>query len=367
MKRILLLLLAAAVTTLSGALRAQTTQKLTANKLNEYGLIYSLPRTAIDITVVTERTVSSPGEFSNYANRYLGLTDAVRTPGETVKVTKVILNTRGIPDAANRWTVQFKSGSSASMLLTDAGIPLAVNADNVTMPEGAPLPQAVPAPVSPLETDAARQAVTLEMTRSTSLSKKAELTAQRIFEMREQRNDLISGNSDNMPADAGALSVALDALNAQEAALTAMFAGTTLTSTDVNTFTVIPGAEVVSDSIVARISPADGLVDADDLRGIPLTLTVKVLSRGELPRNEKDEIKKFPKGGLAYVIPGTAELSVAFNGREVATATVELAQLGCTFGIDPGLFTDRKAPMQAIFSPVTGAITSLEPVESKAE
>ena len=55
---------------------AQTTQKLTANKANEYGLIYSLPQTVLDITIEAERTVKRPGEFYKYAKNIL----KTRTP-----------------------------------------------------------------------------------------------------------------------------------------------------------------------------------------------------------------------------------------------------------------------------------------------
>lgn len=41
---------------------AQTTQKLTATKANEYGLIYSLPKTVLDITIEAEKEVKKPGE-----------------------------------------------------------------------------------------------------------------------------------------------------------------------------------------------------------------------------------------------------------------------------------------------------------------
>lgn len=362
MKRISLLILAAAVSA-AGAV-AQKTEKLTASKANEYGLIYSLPTTAIDVTVETETVVCTPGEFANYANRHLGLNDVIRKPSTQVTVKSVTLTPRGIPDSENRWLAQFKPGTTASILLTDAGLPLGINVETVDEPVAPQLPVATSMSRSPLETEAARQALTLEMTRSTSVSKKAELAAQRIFELRDQRNELISGNADNMPADGGSLKIALQALDAQEAALTAMFAGVRQTGTQVSTFTVVPGANEVADSVVARISPIDGVTGVDDLRGIPLTFSLKVVERGNLPENEKGEAKKFPKGGVAYVIPGTAEVTVSYNGKPVATATVEMAQFGATFGIDPGLFTDKKSPMRALFSPVTGALLSLEPIQN---
>lgn len=358
-----LLILAAACVGLNAA--AQKTEKLTASKGNDYGLVYTLPKTAVDITVETETTVKARGEFANYARMRLGIDNAVTEPSTRVTVKSITIGTRGVPDSDNRWIAQFKPGSTVSILLDEGGIPLAINVDAVDGAQPRELPKAVPMPVSPLDKPVAQQVLTQEMIRSTSLSKKAELAAQRIYELREQRNELISGNVDNMPADGASLKVALDALAEQEEALTAMFAGTTLTGTQVSTFSFIPSSHEVADSVVARISPVDGITDSDDLRGIPLTVSIRVISRGELPVNDKGEAKKFPKGGVAYNIPGAAEIIVSFGGKVMGTKTVDLAQLGTTFGIDPDLFTHKKSPMQATFSPITGALLSLEPLSAE--
>lgn len=358
-----LLILAAACVGLNAA--AQKTEKLTASKGNDYGLVYTLPKTAVDITVETETTVKARGEFANYARMRLGIDNAVTEPSMRVTVKSITIGTRGVPDSDNRWIAQFKPGSSVSILLDEGGIPLAINADAVDGAQPRELPKAVPMPVSPLDKPVAQQVLTQEMIRSTSLSKKAELAAQRIYELREQRNELISGNVDNMPADGASLKVALDALAEQEEALTAMFAGTTLTGTQVSTFSFVPSSHEVADSVVARISPVDGITDSDDLRGIPLTVSIRVISRGELPVNDKGEAKKFPKGGVAYNIPGAAEITVSYGGKVMGTKTVDLTQLGTTFGIDPDLFTHKKTPMQATFSPITGALLSLEPLSAE--
>lgn len=358
-----LLILAAACVGLNAA--AQKTEKLTASKGNDYGLVYTLPKTVVDITVETETTVKARGEFANYARMRLGIDNAVTEPSTRVTVKSITIGTRGVPDSDNRWIAQFKPGSTVSILLDEGGIPLAINADAVDGAQPRELPKAVPMPVSPLDKPVAQQVLTQEMIRSTSLSKKAELAAQRIYELREQRNELISGNVDNMPADGASLKVALNALAEQEEALTAMFAGTTLTGTQVSTFSFVPSSHEVADSVVARISPVDGITDSDDLRGIPLTVSIRVISRGELPVNDKGEAKKFPKGGVAYNIPGAAEITVSFGGKVMGTKTVDLAQLGTTFGIDPDLFTHKKTPMQATFSPITGALLSLEPLSAE--
>ena len=59
---------------------AQSTQKLTAGKHNEYGLIYSLPVTHVRITVEAEKTVLKAGPFFNYAKKYLGVDNVVVAP-----------------------------------------------------------------------------------------------------------------------------------------------------------------------------------------------------------------------------------------------------------------------------------------------
>ena len=303
---------------------AQSSQRLYAGKPNEYGLVYTLPTTALDIYIEAELTEEHPGEFFNYARRHLGITDAVKTDSRSASVKSITIIPRGIPVPAPR--------------------------------EAAP---------SPLEGPAARQAVTQDMARSASVSKKAELAAQRIFELRETRSDLLSGQSDNPPADGKAMQLVLDNLEGQEAALTAMFAGTRSSRTVVVPVMFVPDSADMDDVVIARLSAVDGIIAPSNLAGAPITVSVRVLERGTLPQTEKGEVKSFPKGGVAYRIPGTAEVSVNYAGRKIASQEVTLAQLGVVFGLNPALFTDRKAPYSLTFDPTTGAVLELEPMSAE--
>lgn len=345
---------------------AQTSQKFTASKSSDYGIVYTLPVTDLDITIEAELTERQPGEFYNYARRHLGITDAITAPERTVAVKSVTIVPRGVADPDNRWLAQFKSGTTPYMLLTPDGVPLTVNSETWTSTPAPALPAAKDAEPTILETDAARQAMTQDMIRSSSTSKRAELAAQRIFELRDTRSDLLSGQSDNPPADGRAMQLVLDNLARQEAALTAMFAGTEKKSTRVSTVTVRPDSLGLVDEVIARLSAVDGIVDAENLAGAPVTVTVDILSTGQLPVNEKGEAKRFPKGGVAYTIPGRAAVTVSYDGRAVGRADVELAQLGVTFGIDPALFTDKKAPSQLRYDPATGAILLFGPADTAA-
>ncbi len=355
--------LAAALAALALALPAvaQTSQKISAGKSNEYGLVYSLPKTALDIYIEAEITDERPGEFYNYARRHLGITDAITAPRSSAVVKDVIIVPRGVADPDNRWVAQFKNGSSVFMNLTPENLPLSVNTDAkapVTQPA---IPVARPAEPSPLDSPEARQAVTQDMARSSATSKKAELAAQRIFELRETRSDILSGQAENPPADGNAMKLVLDNLAAQEAALTAMFAGVRQTRTEVRRYSFEPDSTDVAGEVVARLSAVDGLIEADNLAGSPITLDISVLERGELPVDEKGVTKTFPKGGVAYNIPGTALVSISWQGRTVASAEVPVAQLGVVFGLNPTLFTDKKEPYSLIYDPTTGAAVKLEP------
>jgi len=338
------------------AATAQNVQRLTATKSNEYGLIYSLPVTEVDITIETSHTKRTPGEFYNYARRHLAISDAIREASTTVEVQSITISTHGVADNDNKWLVQFKNGSTPFMLLTPDGIPLTVNSEKPAEVDDAELPLAQPAMPTILETEIARQAMTQDMIRSSSTSKRAELAAARIFELRDMRSEILSGQSDNPPADGQAMQLVLDNLAGQEKALTAMFAGTEQTWTTVSTVSLRPDSLGIDNEVIARISPYDGVLEADNLAGAPLTVSVSVTERGTLPVNEKGETKRFPKGGFAYQIPGTALVTVKYEGREIASKEVSLAQLGVTFGLDPGMFTDKKAPSQLKLDPATGAI-----------
>lgn len=338
---------------------AQTTQKLTANKVNEYGLIYTLPVTEIKLTVETEKTVKQPGEFFRYAKKYLGI-DPITEASSTYSLKSVTITPQGAADESQRYLVQFKSGSSPFMMLNEADFPIAINTENVPAQDAPALPVAVPAKPTILQTKTAAQAVTAEMLQSPSSAKRAELAAARIFELRQSRSDIISGTAENMPADGQAMQLALDNLSAQEQALTAMFIGTVQTSTEVASFTVRPnGDDDESQQVFARLSVLDGIVDASNLSGDPIVVDIKAIDHGILPVNDKGEVKRFPKGGFAYRIPGSAHVSVLFDGRRIADADISVAQYGVVFGLDPNLFTDKKAPAYAILDPVTGAITEL--------
>lgn len=360
MKTLLSILLMAGATVIPA--QGQNTRKLTAVKTNDYGIVYNLPVTVADITVEAEVTERQPGEFFRYAKKYLNVDNPVTEPSWTATVKSVTVNTRGEADPEQRYLVTLKSGNAPYIILDAEGVPLAINTEEVADTKTVPLPSARAAQPTPLETDAARQVVTEDMLRSHSTAKRAELAAEQIYALRQSRTDLITGQADQMPPDGQSMQLVLDNINAQEAALVAMFLGTEKTRTEVRTFAYTPQGDATN-VVIARISPRQGIVAADDLSGAPVYLTVKVVSRGELPVNDKGEQLAFPKEGVAYCIPGTDRLTVSYDGRTYADVDIKVAQEGVVYGMAPSSFTDKKAPVCVQFDPATGAIIYTGPAK----
>lgn len=358
MKKLLSIFLLGAMVSLP--VFAQTSSKLTATKANEFGLIYTLPLTAFEVTIAVEKTVKTPGEHYQYARKYLNA-DPIMKPSVAWRITEAVINPIAIADEEERYLANFKGGTGTFMMLSDSNFPISVNDEDYS-PEIrlAELPKPVAAEPTVLQKPIAQQAITPEMIQSKSSAKRAELAAEKIYELRTNRNEIISGQADAMPSDGAAMKLALDQLSAQEEALTAMFLGTVQTSVEVRTYTVyVPDEGEDARMVVARLSALDGLVAADDLSGDPIYVEITPVSRGELPVNEKGVTKTFPKGGVAYRIPGSARVSLSYEGRTLAEKEFDVAQYGVVFGLDPALFTNKREPAYLHFNPLTGAVREL--------
>lgn len=344
---------------LSGA--AESTQRITATKANEYALVYTLPVTGLRITLEAQITVKQPGEFYEYARKYLNEDNPISRESRTAALKSAVVQTYGVPDPEQRFLVTVKN-ANPYMILTESGIPLAFNTSTLPQMKTPELPVAREAEPTPLQKPAARQVITEEMLQSQSVAKRAELAAQQIFEIRQARADLVSGNADTMPPDGKSLELMLQTLQAQEEALEAMFCGTTSTYTEVKTVDIMPEDDI-TDAVIARISAVDGFVDPDNLSGAPVYLSLKVTQEGEMPVNDKGEPLPVPKNGLAYCIPGQAQVSITDGDRTYCDTTLDLAQFGIVYALSPNTLTDKKTPSYVIFNPATGAFLKSGPVE----
>lgn len=336
-------------------LPAQETTKLTATKHSDYGLVYTLPLTAIDIEAEVTRITAKAGPYYQYAEKYLGMPVTITEDAEYWELNNIHIVPRGIPDKNEEYLVKFKPGFIPYIYLNKDGIILSVNTE--------PAPPAVSVTEKPQENttqaDSNPSSVfTEELLMSGSTAKMAEIAAKQLYRIRESRLDIVTGNVEQLPADGESFKLVLNQLNQQEEALTALFMGTIKKEKITRTFRIIP-EDAVKNEVIFRFSKYLGIVEKDNLAGSPVYMNLEITEEGEPPVDEKGRVKERPKGGLAYCIPGKARVEIRTGEKKIAGNEIQVSQFGTIFAFPSDLFDNKKAPAQVTFYPETGAIRQL--------
>ena len=351
MKRILTWTMAMACCSL---LNAQTEVAQYRPGVTENGITYFLPRTCLHITVTAERTVYVPGEFCGYANRFLRLKNVPQNRYEEWEIKGITVTPYGSADKKQAYTIKLKPKTSAPLVSLSAdGRLLAINA---AASEPAELSQPS-VKKTKAETTNPANFKTEAILAAGSTSKMAELTANEIYDIRENRSLLTKGQADFMPKDGEQLRLMLKELDEQEQALLSLFSGTSSSETHVFTLDYVPAGEV-EHHVLFRFSKHLGMVDADDLAGAPFYIDIKDLHTlpavADLPAKPKKEIED-----VRYVVPGRAAVSINGSAGEVYAAQIPMSQFGRIEHLGGDLF-NKKFTTKVFLSPETGGILKIE-------
>lgn len=344
----------------AGPICAQNIVKMSAIKANDYGVTYSLPKTAIDITVEYTKTTRKAGEFYRYAQMYLSVDKPIAEDVVVYTLDKIESKTYGVVDKDKSYLVEFKSNTVAPYVsLTKDGLICAINQDYESPKsddkgvEQSAVAEKLPDPKTFLSE---------EILRAGSTAKQAELIAKQIYRLRESRTNILTGEADNMPPDGQAYKVVMDQINAQEKALTAMFVGTETKEVASKSFTVVPDGENIDNRILFRFSSKLGVVGTNDLAGSPVYLSLKnknPLPKQELtPKEEKEMEKKFSRG-IIYNVPNKASLEISYNGKKYVQKECDVVQYGSQDVLTPQMFDNKKNPIKVVFFHELGAIKQI--------
>lgn len=340
----------------SAGATAQQTKLLTADKHNEYGLVYTLPVTALRIEVTATRTLRKAGPYYQYAKRFVGTDKVVKADAEEWTIQSVKVTPFGVPDADNRYLMQLKSGQTSYICVDDNGMLRAINKE---IP-GSPLTRSASEDAPRLQAFSGKeylQYVGEDFLASQSSAKQAQMLAESLMEVRDAKISLTRGTAESMPTDGKQLELMLKSLADQEATMTAAFVGTEQSETVTRTYTFTP--DKAGKTVIFRMSDFCGFVDPDDYSGEPVYLTVADVRKGELPKDDKGKEKELPKDAVVYRVPGAASISLSHAGKTLWSGDVECAQYGILFGLAPSLFTAKKEPSYAVFNPATGALEEI--------
>ena len=309
------------------------------------GVVYYLPKTALHIHLLIEKQTYTPGQFARYAERYLHLTGVVQQEQISQRIVSCEVSSFGVRDTTKCYSVRLKGkAETAEIRLSEQGTLLAVNDE--------PLAYSVPT-LSTLKLQTSNFKLQTSLLSSEALAagstaKMAEVTAQQIQELQERREQLATGEADEMPQDEQQLRLMLQEIDQKCSQLMTHFTGTVRRDSSEHVLTFCPEKEI-NHQVLFRISRRLGLVDKDDLSGIPYYIDLKNLSPSKHPVPENKKLTGF------YVnVPGMSQLTISQDDQILAQFQVPLAQFGFTELRDGDLF--RRFVTRLQLHPATGAV-----------
>ena len=357
-KRVLLILLTLHFSLLTT--QSQTVSSMYQPGVTAEGAVYFLPKTAVNITIQVEKTTYTPGDFCLYAERFLRIKDVSPIPDVSYRITAIRQEAVAVADTAKRYAVKFDARTSAANIrLSDNGILLGINTDDEVKDRSLLKNQSHTSHLStPVSLPNPRQYMNEETLTAGSTAKMAELTAQDIYEIRESRSLLVRGQADNMPKDGEQLRLMLNQLDVQDRALTSLFTGVLIKDTIEQVFTIVPENNI-NHEVLFRFSQKLGLVDKDDLAGVPYYINIENLRTVPLPESVDPKKKLKPVSGIFVNVPGRLRSSVSDSQAVLISNDFPAGQFGNVELLSGALF-NKHYTTHLWLNPISGAIERLD-------
>ena len=319
------------------------------------GAAYYLPKTALNVSITTEKTTYIPGELCQYAERYLRITGISNREDCYHTIQSATITAEGLPDASKLYHILYTTSSVAPLVtLSETGVLQSINVSAVPVAE---VPVEEPVEQSVKKIPSARTFMTEEMLMAGSKAKLAELVAKEIYNIRESRNLIIRGQGEHMPQDGESFRILLAGLDEQEQAFMQLFTGVTTTEVTTQAYQVIP--DTVTDKLIfGRFSRKLGLLHGDDLSGSPLYIDIKCKQPVSTNKGKKSK-RGALQDGLVYNLPVQAEVKVYTNTKVLASGSLPLAQFGRTETLSSALLVKKK-DVKITLDPITGALLRVE-------
>lgn len=337
MKRIIRTLLAMA---LSAAPFVASAQK---SSDPEGYVTYSLPSTALVMEVEAVQESFHAGPYAKYAEKYLGI--KVRQKDETkCEITSLSLVPMVEADLSRRYTLAVRKNAPdlAFLKLSSAGLvsfadgglgagqtwrfPMSVSGDFSDRGVSSNLTSEATTLYRGERKDDAYSRVSVQqnMVVEKTLEQKASEAARMIVSLREQRLQIVTGDTD-ATYSGEAMGAAVAELTRLEEEYLSLFTGYSDYQTKCMSFDVVPSAERENQMYVAfRISDTAGPVPADNLSGRPVVMEI-VPQAVSVPQ-ESPAVSKMPV--VRYLIPAVCTVKVKDGSDLLIQTRVPVYQLG---------------------------------------
>ena len=306
---------------------------------------YSLPMTTITLDVEAVQETFYAGPYAKYAEKYLGIKPRMKDE-TTVQLSQIKMTPYVEADQNCRYSVLVKKGTlnpsvfslSAAGLVTFADAKFAdetvwrfpVKSDGDFSGKG--ISSNLTSEATTLyrnekkESAYNRVSVQQNMVVEKSLEQKAAEAAKMIVRLREQRLQIVTGDTD-ATYSGEAMGAAVAELTRLEKEYMSLFIGYSDSQKQTMRFEVIPSASKESQMYIAfRVSETAGLVPADDLTGKPVVMEI-------VPQEVADpvvDVVTAAKGVqyVNYLVPSICTVKLKEGSNLLVQGRMPIYQLG---------------------------------------
>lgn len=304
-------------------------------------LTYSLPSTTIMLEVEAVQDCFYAGPYARYAEKYLGI-KARQKDEATFQLTQVRMTALVEADQSRRYTLNVKKGqidgsflrlsSEGLISFSDARYGDALAWRFPTESQGDFSGKGVSSNLTSQSATLYRSgkgkaSVKQDMLVGKTTEQKAAETAEMIVKLREQRLQIVTGDTD-ATYSGEAMGAAIKEITRLEEEYMTLFVGYSERQTQKMRFEVVPSADQENQMYIAfRLSDTDGLVPADNLSGKPVIMQ---LIPQEFAQTEVSvEEQKNKKEVLAYYrIPAVCTVKLMDGANLLLQSRIPVYQLG---------------------------------------
>ncbi|MGE4568737.1 MAG: DUF4831 family protein [Bacteroidales bacterium] len=332
----------------------QSTPYAVGTPLANNTLLYGLPRTSLKVDVELVKTVIRKGPFAEYAAKYLQMNvnkaDIVKWRIATVSLSEhfemdpsqyYVITFKNLPKNIERLITLTKEGalldmSLSSFLASGEFAPAEITTGFRNMVIENPLFQTVDTLYQLMLKDSAFVKEPLVVKKLQHLPKElqAKELAQQIFDLRQRRQDLLTGEADDSP-DAPTLKMLLEQIELQEASLLTLFTGTSMEIPAKRSFVSLP-SESSRKTTLFYFSDQTGF--APNKEGA-MEVACHFTPQGEVTVNNMELVhpktvakskkeKEILKNSVYYRVPAQVDVKISINNEALASKRIPVYQMG---------------------------------------
>ena len=334
------------------------------------GVVYSLPRTGLEIKVSAEMTSFVPGPYAAYAEKYLGIKDVRNVASTNWKIKGIEVKTYTEPDPNAVFKAMNIVASQLSQLPN--GIITGIHSkghfehDKLIGSDAIVNANSLPT-FTDLSSDeyyitAVDPETGTETTNFKSIEEKAREAADYLIRLRKKRAFTILNPSDVVPEDGKGYEVFVKEAKRLEKEYVSLFTGKSVSSTHHFRFTYIPEGDEVKNEVIFRFSEDKGVVSKSDISGKPVMISLTKDSGFAKTINQlkKSDNPKAGESGIYYRIPATAELVITDGLNSIYSGRLSLPQFGAIAPLPENLL-DGNYSIE--FNPEGGTLQEVKPLK----